>query len=354
MMEINFFGLGGNADGDNDNGYYFREPTSPEEASLVLVSAPWGVTSGNGEGSAYAPDAIIDSSASIGLFDAVSGVSLGRAVATAEIDYDIQESSQQLGSDAGKVIAHIEDGGTPSGEYFTRKISRVNEGFRQMHESIYGQVSRWAGKGKIVGTVGGDHSVSVGAVRAVAESCGGLGVLFIDAHCDLRGNDRVFEHSHMTVARDILDGVPSVEHMVQVGVRDSAEDEVDAARSDSRVSLFLAETLAAGLFEGRCWADLCREIIAPLPQKVYISIDADALAIECFPHTKRPVAGGLSFNETTYLINAVAESGREIVGFDLTEVVPTLETTTDAVVGARLLYKLCCASLKSRKNTSSK
>ena len=79
-----------------------------------------------------------------------------------------------------------------------------------------------------------------------------------------------------------------------------------------------------------------------------MSLDIDVLTIESCPNTKRPVPGGMSFNEVVYLLNAVADSGREIVGFDLTEIVPKMESTPDATVGARMLLKMCGAAIKSR------
>lgn len=346
-MEINFFRLGTDS---GDSGCYFRDTTPPDRAQVVIVSAPWGVTSAGGEGSAYAPDAVIESSAHIGQFDAVSGISLEGKVATAAVDYDIQESSQRLGVDADKVISHIEDGGLIAGEYFTRKVARVNEGFVQMHESIYAQTKHWIETGKTVGVVGGDHTVGFGAVRAVAEHEGEIGVLYIDAYSDMHlAGESVFDYSHLSVARNIVEEIPAVGRMVQVGVRDISGEEYERVKTDKRMSLFLMDDLAAARFGGRSWSDICNEVVAQLPQKVYISIDASVLSLDCCPHSKRPVAGGLSFNETVFLVDSVVASGRKIIGFDLTGIVPKFENNIDAVTGARLLAKLCCATIKCKK-----
>ncbi len=346
-MEINFFRLGADS---GDSGCYFRDTTSPDKARLVLVSAPWGVTSAGGEGTAYAPDAIIDSSAHLGEFDAVSGISLAGNVATAPINYDIQENSQRLGVDADKIIAHVNDGGVIVGEYFTRKVARVNEGFAQMQANIYAQTKRWIEAGKAVGIVGGDHTVGFGAVRAVAEREGEIGVLYLDSRCDMHlAGESSFGYSHLSVARNILEEIPAVGRMVLAGVRDVDAEEYARAKADHRVSLFLMDDLAMRRFEGRAWADVCNDIVAPLPAKVYVSIDASVLSLDCCPHSKQPVAGGMSFNETAFLINSVVASGRTIVGFDLTGIVPKFENNIDALTGARLLAKLCCATLKNKK-----
>ncbi|MGN0092042.1 MAG: arginase family protein [Alistipes sp.] len=343
-MEINFFRLGTDS---GDSGCYFRDMTSPEDAELVLVSAPWGVTSASGEGSAYAPDAIIDSSAHIAEFDASSGFSFGGKIATAPIDYDIQENSQRLGADAEKVISHVEDGGVLAGEYFSRKVARINEGFVQMHESIRTQTAHWLAAGKKVGIIGGDHTVGFGAIEAVAAHEGEIGVLYIDAFCDMHlPSESLFEYSHLSAARNIMEEIPSVGCMVQVGVRDVGSDEYARTGADNRIALFLMDDLVSRHFGGESWSAICDTIIARLPQKVYVSVDVAALSLDCFPHSKQPVAGGLSFNETVFLINRLAASGREIVGFDMTGIVPKFENNIDAVAGARLLAKLCCAVLK--------
>lgn len=254
-----------------------------------------------------------------------------------------------MGGDAAKVVAHIEDGGALTGDYFARKVVRINLGFRDMHRSVGKRVFRFASKGKIVGIVGGDHSVAFGAVRSISSVYPQMGVLFVDAHSDLRPSGRIFDYSHLSVARNIVDEIPAVSKLVQVGVRDMSREEIDFAQSHPKVTMFCHEKLAAERFSGRSWGEVCDDVVSQLPDKVYISFDIDALSPECCPHTKRPVAGGMTFDEAVCLINRVAESGREIVGFDLTEIVPVMESGVDAAVGARMLAKLCAAALCSKK-----
>jgi agmatinase len=126
-------------------------------------------------------------------------------------------------------------------------------------------------------------------------------------------------------------------------------EEYNFAEQHPKITMFCHEKLTAERFSGRSWAEVCDTVVAQLPSKVYISFDIDALSPECCPHTKRPVAGGMTFDEAVCLINRVAESGREIVGFDLTEIVPVTESGVDAAVGARMLVKLCAAALCSKK-----
>ena len=100
-------------------------------------------------------------------------------------------------------------------------------------------------------------------------------------------------------------------------------------------------------YKGTTVTRLNRRIVDELPEVVYISFDIDGLTIEHCPHTGTPVPGGITFEQVVYLMECVADSGRRIAGFDLVEVVPCPEDKIDAVVGARVLYKLCGLALRT-------
>ena len=330
-----------------DGGCYFGDVTAPESADVVVVSAPWSVTADCGRGATYTPDAVIDVSLGKELYDAMSGITVEGRIATAEIDYNIQELSEQLGREAERIMRIVGDGEGAVGEYVARKVANVNEGFAEMHKSIYKQVRHWAEAGKRIALIGGDHSVAFGAVKALAECNEGMGVLFIDAHADFDSAEP-FNYSHRTIARDIVEGINSVAKVVQVGVRDVDRAEVEAIRASEKVDIFFAEELAARRFEGASWGELCRDVVEKLPQRVYVSLDIDALKIEFCSNTNMPTPGGMTFDEVVYLVNCVVESGREVVGFDISEVVTSLNERMDAIVAARLLAKLSVAMLRNR------
>lgn len=344
-MEMNFLKRVLADDSNADGGYYFCSNTPTDKADVVIVSVPWSVTADYGRGATYTPDAVIEATARCGNYDAWSGISFEGRVATAEIDYNIQELSEQLGRDAERV-AQVGEGGSFTGDYALRKVKSINEGFDAMHRSTYEQTLRYAKQGKTVAVVGGDHSVSYGAVKALAECNEGLGVLFVDAHTDFVAEGEVFNYSHRSIARNIIEEMPLVEKLIAVGVRESSRSESEQVKGEPKVELFPAESLAQARFEGKNWGDQCREIVERLPQKVYISFDIDALKIEFCHNTNAPVPGGMTFDEAIYLINSVVASGRKIVGFDITEVVPHLKNTMDATVAARLLAKMVVASIK--------
>lgn len=344
-MEMNFLKkvLGG--DTVIDGGYYFCDNTPTDKADVVIISTPWSVTSDFGRGATYTPDAIIEASVKSGIYDALSGVSLAGRISTVEINYDIQELSEHLGREAERVKHYGADASSLMTEHYARKVAHIDEGFATMQQSTYEEVKRYAEQGKCVAVIGGDHSVAYGAVKAIAECHGGVGVLFIDAHADFCQGEP-FRFTHRSIARNIIEDISLVERLVAVGVRDISPEEALSIESSPKSEIFLAERLASERFEGRSWGELCREIVERLPQQVYISFDIDALKIEFCHNTNAPVPGGMTFDEVIYLINSVVESGRKIVGFDISEIVPNLEYTMDATVGARLLSKMIVAALK--------
>lgn len=333
-----------------DNGTYFGFPFDPETAALVLISAPWDVTVSYGAGAAYAPDAIIEASTQLDFHDPLAPGAWRRGIATADVDYTLQEESQRLRADAVKVIDHLEGGGCPEDDYVVRKIRRVTEGCAAMNANIEAQAAHWLDKGKIVGLVGGDHSTPYGLIRALGRRHERFGILHIDAHCDLRDAYEGFEFSHASVMFNVLRDVPQAVKIVQVGVRDFSEREAALAAASERVCLIDDMTLAAERFRGETWDAQCRRIVGELPEEVYVSFDIDGLSLENCPRTGTPVPGGLTFNEAVWLLATVASSGRRIIGFDVVEVCPAPEERIDALTGARVLWKLAGQALRSNDN----
>ena len=89
------------------------------------------------------------------------------------------------------------------------------------------------------------------------------------------------------------------------------------------------------------------EMVAFLPDRVYLSIDIDALDPKLCPNTGTPVPGGLEYEELMYLLNRIREAGKDIVGFDLCEVSPSDNGGDwDGNVGARVLFHLCGVASK--------
>lgn len=332
-----------------DNGNYFGLPFSPEESRLVLLSVPWDVTASYGGGARFAPDAIIGASVQLDLYEPLYPQGWREGIGTIGIDYSIQDKSSFLRDEAVKVMDHLIRGGLLRDEITRRRTQRINEASAELNEKVYAESLNWQSRGKIVGLVGGDHSTPFGHIKAVAETEGAISILHIDAHADLRPEYEGFTDSHASIMYNVLEKIDGVDKLVQVGVRDLCDGELAYSGSNPKAEMFLDKDLAWKKFNGTAWDELCGEIIAKLGGTVYISFDIDGLSPDNCPNTGTPVPGGLSFNEAVYLIDKVASSGRRIAGFDLCEVSPSNDNEWDANVGARILYKLCNLTLKSRK-----
>lgn len=333
-----------------DTGTYFGMPYTPDEAQLVLISAPWDVTVSYGAGTAYGPDALIEASTQLDFYDPAAPDAWRKGIATADIDYSLQELSERLRHDAVRVIEHLEQGGAIDDDRVVRKIRRVNEGSNSLNQNIFEEAQRWLEAGKLVGLVGGDHSTPYGLIRALATRHEQFGILHIDAHCDLREAYEGFTFSHASIMYNVLHDIPEVKRIVQVAVRDYSATERRTAIESGRVVQFDDHSLMEARYNGCTWKEQCQKIVAELPEEVYVSFDIDGLDLCYCPHTGTPVPGGLQFNEALYLLQQVVESGRRIIGFDLVEVATSGEEKSDAVVGARILWRLCGQTLRSNNN----
>jgi len=193
-------------------------------------------------------------------------------------------------------------------------------------------------KGIYVGIIGGDHSVPLGFLKALAEKHSDFGILQIDAHHDLRNSYEGFTFSHASIFNNALE-IQNISKLVQVGIRDYCDEEVEKVSDEGdRISVFYDQQLKENRFCGLNWNLQCEKIIKELPEKVYISFDIDGLDPKLCPNTGTAVPGGLEFSETIFLLKKLVESGRKIIGFDLCEVG---NNEWDASVGARVLFKLC-------------
>lgn len=328
------------------NGNYFALPYSVEESGLVIISAPWDVTTSYRPGTAYGPDAILDASLQVDLYDYDFGTNYEKGIGTHPFDEDLLELSKKARLSAEKVITHLEMGMNPTDWMTSKSLEHANEASRQMNKTIYDTAKTYIEDGKKVALVGGDHSTPLGLIKAIAEKHGEIGILHIDAHADLRKAYEGFTYSHASIMYNVLEEVKGVTRIAQVGIRDFCEDEKEIIDNDSRVTTFFDRAIQDRRFEGSTWKEVCDDIIDTLPQKVYISMDIDGLRPYYCMNTGTPVPGGLTYNELIYLLVQLVKRGREIVGFDLTEVVGNVENSIDANVGARLLYKLSLLTLE--------
>jgi agmatinase len=200
-------------------------------------------------------------------------------------------------------------------------------GPQAMVERIESVVGDLLDDGKLVVTLGGEHTVAVGAVRAHAQRFPGLSVLSIDAHADLRDEYLDSPYNHACVMRRIIDLCP----VVQVGMRSVSPDQVSLIRERS-LPFFTPPAY-------RALADGPAEVARLLTQDIYISVDLDGLDPSQMAAVGTPEPGGLFWDELIALLAVVAREKR-IVGFDVTELAPDLGPPACAHLAAKLAYRL--------------
>jgi agmatinase len=331
----------------SDESGVFGLPYSPEEAAVVLVPVPFEATVSYGGGASEGPAAILRASRQVDLYDVEVGKPYEAGIAMLDDPADVRAWDLSARTAAAHVLAR---GGTHGDPALVASAASVDAYMERMNGWVRSTVELLLSRGKIVGTIGGDHSVSFGAIEAHARRHPGLGLLHVDAHADLREAFEGFAWSHASILHNVMARIPAVSKLVQVGIRDLCEEEADEiASSGGRIQTFFDAELAEARFAGETWGAQVQRMIEPLPRDVYVTFDIDGLDPALCPHTGTKVPGGLSFQMATSLVAAVARSGRRIVGFDLTEVVPANDGSEwDENVGARILYKLIGWTLRSR------
>lgn len=329
------------------NGNFFGLPINNKDAEIVLVSVPWDATVSYGKGTAMGPEAIMRASLQVDLFDEKVPDAWKVAIGTMPIGEKLYSINEKTRKEAEKVIMGLETGAS---ELSLKKgIDYVNSASEALNDYVECSCDTYMKNGKMVGVVGGEHSVPFGLVKTLSKYHNDFGILHIDAHADLREAYEGFTYSHASIMFNILKNIPAVSKLVQVGIRDYCSAESELISTDTRIASFTDSSIRRGLYEGATWKSICDKIISSLPQKVYISFDIDGLSGIYCPGTGTPVPGGLDFPEADYLLHQLAISPKEIIGFDLCEVSPSDSGEWDANVGARILYKLSLYSHLNRK-----
>ena len=182
---------------------------------------------------------------------------------------------------------------------------------------------------KKVVMIGGEHSISSGAVKAHMEKWPDLTVLHVDAHADMRDELAENRYNHGCVARRISEMCP----VVSVGVRSIAAEEMEHINSSKgRIKVFFAKDIHTG----GSWMD---EVVRSLGKNVYITIDLDAFDISVMPSVGTPQPGGMQWYQMLEFMKKLA-AAKSIVGFDVTELMPIPGNHAPDVLAAKLVYKL--------------
>ena len=214
---------------------------------------------------------------------------------------------------------------------YTYPIMNCDKPINQVIENIRKTTKEISSNNKIAITIGGEHSITYGAVNGVFEGLNLLnknqiGIIQIDAHADLRKNYQNQMHSHASVMYLLS---KEKYRIAQFGVRAISLEEVEN-RSKFDIIYFDAETI-----------HLNKEIVLPInfPKKVYISFDVDGLDPSVMPATGTPVPGGIGYYKSLDLIKKMIK-GREVLGFDMVELSPIKNFEAYNFTVATLIYKI--------------
>lgn len=267
------------------------EPVAPGAESIAIIPVPYDKTSSWVKGADQGPAAIIEASAQVEW-------------------YDIQTRTQ------------VHERGI-----VTRAPVVCEDGPEALAELVQSAVRREFEKGVFPVLLGGEHSISIGAIRAVAERFDDVTILQIDAHADTREDYLGSPCNHACVmarARDVAS-------IVQVGIRSMSPEEADTI-DESRV-VYAHEILRA---DDDSWIE---RTLLKLSKKVYVTIDLDGFDPSLVPATGTPEPGGLTWLHVDKLIAAVCGHA-EVVGFDVVELCPSQGEHASAFVGAKLVTRL--------------
>lgn len=290
---------------------YFLDLTPDQTRELPpgygILSAPLEKTVSYGKGAAGAPEAILKASIQLEEYD--EEVSLNPCKIRKIMTYPQLDLNQEEGDSAALIIK----------------------------ESIRGIMQR----GEIPILLGGEHTVSIGAVEACLEAYPELHIVQIDAHADLRDSYQNCRYSHACVMRRIFEmGVP----IHATGIRTISEEEAALIKEHKLHILFDHKR--------RDSPDWISEFIERIPvdAPVYLTIDVDGLDPAIMPSTGTPVPGGLSWAEVLGLVMQLIQRCR-LVGFDVVELAPRPENHAPDFLCAQLIYKIIAYNEAFRSNT---
>lgn len=323
-----------NSIGDVNAGM-FGLPFSLSESETVLIPVPWEVTVSYGGGTADGPEQIFDASFQVDLYDPIVKDAWKLGIAMDDINEELREKSITY-RPVAEIIIDRQSNGEPAAEI--DEIKDVNKVCAEMNDWVKKRALHFLKQDKTVGLIGGDHSTPLGMMQALSEHVGEFAILQIDAHADLRVAYEGFEFSHASIMYNALK-INNVKKLVQVGIRDYCQAEVDIIHSSNgRVKTFFDRDIKQQQYQGKSWDTICKEIVAELPQHIYLSFDIDGLDPKLCPGTGTPVAGGFETDQVLYLLEQVVAAGKTFVAFDINEVGG--EDEWNANVASRLLYRI--------------
>ena len=270
-------------------GDFTAAETMYETAAIAILPVPYDGTSTWMKGADSGPEAILDASVNLEFYDI-------------ETDSEVYK----------KGIATLEP-------------VLTNSSPEAMADEVQHRMEAILTDGKFPVLIGGEHSVSIGAFRAVAKHYTNFSILQLDAHSDMRDEYEGSSHNHACVmarAKELT------ENITQVGIRSSAIEEKKNIRTDR---IFYAHLLK----DDKDWM---RKVSAQLGKQVYITIDLDVLDPAYMPSTGTPEPDGLTYREIINLLKIISME-HHIIGLDVVELCPHHENKAPDFLAAKLIYQ---------------
>lgn len=266
--------------------------TSLEKATFVVVPVPYDLTSTYQSGSRRGPAAILEASGNMELYD------------------------EELRKETFLAGIHTMD-----------PVEAVASGPEAMIKAVRQRIDEVCALEKIPVVLGGEHSISFGAVQAIKDKYTDITVIQFDAHADLREEYQGTAYSHACVGRRIAELCP----LVQVGIRSLSATEA-SYMEHGKVKTFYADKILDD-------NDYIKHICQAVKGDVYLSIDIDVLDPSYMPSTGTPEPAGLSWKHITDIIRAISKTCR-IKGFDVVELAPIPGLVAPDFLTAKLIYRI--------------
>jgi agmatinase len=267
-----------------------------EQSKVVLIPVPYDGTSTWQKGADKGPEAFLHASENMELYDI-------------ETDSEVYRQGIHLA------------------EAITENASPET-----MVDAVHQTTKQYIKKGKFVTLFGGEHSISIGSIRAFNEMFEDLTVLQLDAHADLRES---YEGSKCNHACAVYEASQNT-NLIQVGIR--SMDTIEKTVMDEDKTYFAHEM---ALDDN--WMD---SAIDQMTDNVFITFDLDALDPSIMPSTGTPEPGGLLWYETLEFLKQVFEE-KNVVGFDIVELCPNENSKSPDFLAAKLYYKMLSYKFKN-------
>jgi agmatinase len=288
MIMTNFGGLPG-------------EYSEEESSAIVILPVPYDGTSTWGKGADKGPDAILEASANMELYDI--------------------ETESEVYLNGIYTADPVKEKGNPD----------------EMVKSVFNRVSGFLKAGKFPVILGGEHSVTIGSIQAFANHYPDLSVLQLDAHTDLRDEYEGSKNNHACV----MARAREVAQIVQVGIRSMDSGEITSV---DRQKVFYAHQV----HRDDSWMEKAIDLLS---ENVYITLDLDAFDPSIMPSTGTPEPGGLGWYQVMDFVGKLV-SRKNLVGFDVVELCPSEYNKAPDFMAAKIVYRFLSMLYTKKKNNT--